>query len=388
MIALCAAVASVGFIPGLIFLLLAAVLSGFGIYILSACSRMIGTRNASFLTLSQATYPKAALLFDGALVVKCFGVASAYLMTVGKTMGQTVTPLFEENSIFTRKNTWVLLFGSILVPLAFLRKFDSLRYTSMIGLFGIFYLVALAVVMFFANPNPNSIPEDQQWEWISTFELSDLSNFGSFIFAFTCHQNIFPVHNEARNNSAPKMKLLITLCIGTATAVYFCFAFSEYVRFGRNIQGNVLLEYPDQPGQPFYGFYLVARLFFVFLLTCSIPLQFFPLRQAVQNVISLVPGGIKFHQKQGGVLSHVCITSGMLVLVFTTALIADDLKKMTNSIGSTASLLICYILPFIFYYKLTIKDGWTFTRLCSAALCVFGCLSMPLFIFIFFKYKL
>ena len=82
----------------------------------------------------------------------------------------------------------------IVIPFSFLRRLDSLKYTSVIALISIGYLVILVVAHFvkgdtFAERGPIRIvlPEGA---------IAVLSSFPVIVFAYTCHQNVgLRLHN-------------------------------------------------------------------------------------------------------------------------------------------------------------------------------------------------
>lgn len=76
----------------------------------------------------------------------------------------------------------------IVIPLSFLRKLDSLKYTSMIALVSIAYLIVLVVYHFGAGDTLSERGEVHwvQWQGI----LSTLASFPVIVFAYTCHQNV------------------------------------------------------------------------------------------------------------------------------------------------------------------------------------------------------
>jgi Transmembrane amino acid transporter protein len=67
--------ASAGIIPGMITCLLSGAIAALGLFFLSKCSAKAPHRRASFFALSQMTFPNAAVFFDAAVVIKCFGVS-------------------------------------------------------------------------------------------------------------------------------------------------------------------------------------------------------------------------------------------------------------------------------------------------------------------------
>jgi amino acid permease len=52
--------------------------AGFGLYLQARCAQYLDRGSASFFALSQLTYPNAAVIFDAAIAIKCFGVGVSY----------------------------------------------------------------------------------------------------------------------------------------------------------------------------------------------------------------------------------------------------------------------------------------------------------------------
>jgi len=75
------------------------------------------------------------------------------------------------------------------IPLSFLRRLDSLKYTSVIALISIGYLVILVFAHFVRG---DAMEEDRGdlriIRWDSA--VATLSSFPVIVFAYTCHQNV------------------------------------------------------------------------------------------------------------------------------------------------------------------------------------------------------
>lgn len=69
------ALASAGIIPGMITCLFSGAVAAFGLYLLSLCAAKAPHRRASFFAIAEMTFPKAAVFFDAAIAIKCFGVS-------------------------------------------------------------------------------------------------------------------------------------------------------------------------------------------------------------------------------------------------------------------------------------------------------------------------
>jgi len=152
------------------------------------------------------TYPGAAILFDAAIAVKCFGVGVSYLIIIGDLMPGVIRGFNEhagEVAFLVSRRFWVTAFmyapfrplenlltlpRLMVIPLSFLRRLDSLKYTSVIALTSIGYLVVLVVYHFVEGDTL-----DRKGP-VHVFEpngfASALSTFPVIVFAYTCHQNV------------------------------------------------------------------------------------------------------------------------------------------------------------------------------------------------------
>jgi amino acid permease len=74
------------------------------------------------------------------------------------------------------------------IPLSFLRRLDSLKYTSVVALISIGYLVILVLAHFIKGDTgrPHEGVRYVQWGGF----IPALSSFPVIIFAYTCHQNV------------------------------------------------------------------------------------------------------------------------------------------------------------------------------------------------------
>jgi amino acid permease len=193
MVAMPSAVAAVGLGNGIILILICATLSSFGLFLLGIIASRVG-RKSSFFSCSQITYPALAPLFDLAVSVKCFGVSISYLVITGGLIPQIVLgfyPNISPESIWLNKITWITVSMLVVAPTCFLRRLDSLKYTSGFSLIAVSYLV-LVVGLYFVAP-AEGMPEPPTIDQITWFKFDSnmLSKSPIFVFAFTCHQNVF-----------------------------------------------------------------------------------------------------------------------------------------------------------------------------------------------------
>ena len=80
------ALSHMGMVLGVLIIVWAGITAGFGLYLQTRCAQYLDRGSASFFALSQITYPNAAVVFDAAIAIKCFGVGVSYLIIIGDLM--------------------------------------------------------------------------------------------------------------------------------------------------------------------------------------------------------------------------------------------------------------------------------------------------------------
>src|ERR1700761_5608678 len=107
------ALSNMGITLGVIVILWSGLAAGFGLYLQTRCARYLERGTSSFFALSQITYPNAAVIFDAAIALKCFGVGVSYLIIIGDLMPGVVIG-FNENAgaipFLVDRHFWVTVF--------------------------------------------------------------------------------------------------------------------------------------------------------------------------------------------------------------------------------------------------------------------------------------
>ncbi|CDO73334.1 hypothetical protein BN946_scf185008.g97 [Trametes cinnabarina] len=380
------ALASAGIIPGMITCLFSGAVAGFGLYLLSLCAVKAPHRRASFFAVAELTFPRAAVFFDAAIAIKCFGVSISYLIIVKSLMPNVIAALYHDLTspdvnppawTLSGQN-WLLIIMVPLIPLAFLRRLDSLRHTSYIALFSVAYLVVIVVVCYFFPLK--GTPERGEIHLIH-FTPNFISTFPVQVFAYTCAQNLFPIFNEISSNTQKRMNIVIGTSIGSAALIYEIIAVFGYLTFGTKVGANIIAMYPSTS-----LFIAVGQLAIAILVMFSYPLQVHPCRNCLDKVFHAAhvlskqagdPEDEEPEDEHGGShdmspLKHTLLTIAIVASGFTIAYFVDNLQM-----GSTT---ISFILPGLFYWKLSHNDPNASKTLSRAAL---GLAIYGIFIFIF-----
>ncbi|GJJ12130.1 hypothetical protein Clacol_006371 [Clathrus columnatus] len=387
-------VASAGLLPGVLTCFLSACIGGFGLYLLSVCAtRVASHRKASFFAVSQLTFPKAAIFFDLAIAIKCFGVSISYLIIIKGLMPNVVRSLYhdlfsgEPPSWALDGRIWVTLSMIVLVPLCFLHQLNSLRHASYIAVFAAVYLVLIVVICYFYPLKDMPMPGPVYWVH---FTPNFISTFPVQVFAYTCAQNIFPIYNEVIENTQIRMNTIISTSIGFAAIAYEIIAVFGYLTFGTNVGSNIIAMYPSTS-----LFIALGQFAIVVTVLLGYPLQVHPCRNCLDKVFrSHAPPKPISNEEENeeeeesydahapgdlSIFKHTLLTACIVGTGFLIALVVNDLqlgnvlstkereKPVLAFVGSTGSTTISFILPLaIMFTKLRVHKYTTFSYIIFA----------------------
>lgn len=361
-----------GIIFGTFIILLAAATSGYGLFLQCYVSRYVPPQHATFFNLCSITYPHLSVVFDLAIAVQCFGCAISYLVLIRDLMPTIIpyVPYIEESHY---KTFWLIVSTLLTVPLSFLKNLDSLKYTSILALVAIFYMALLVVSHYFVG----DIERKGEITLFPTSATGVFSTFSIIVFAFTGHQNMFSIINEARDKSLTSLTKLVNFAILVSSLLFIVVGLSGYLTFGQDVDGNVILLYPNGITTT------IGRFAIVFMVTFSFPLMIHPARISVNNIYYWIRMNVLEKEEQVDEnsalllnqnesvgedteqgktsLSHVVpfphinfviVTTVLLIVGYILAIALKSFALVLAVVGATGSTAISFILPGLFGYKL------------------------------------
>lgn len=193
-----------------------------------------------------------------------------------------------------------------------------------------------------------------------------MSSLPVYVFAFTCAQNLFSVHNELKNVSYPsnidaslniiqntqaRMNTVIGTSIGSAAVIYETIGLLGYLTFGTDVRQDYLyltfahlyfLQVASNILESYHNSALISicRLGIVIMVLFSYPLQLHPCRASLDKVFSK-KDPLQATSDHGpatsdiGLLKYVGMTSGILLTSFLIALQVTQLEVVCVSKAHT-----------------------------------------------------
>ena len=260
-----------GFVIGPILIVICGGFSIMGLHLLSLTASKVKSGVVTFYSVAELASPTFCSLIDIAIIVKCFGVATAYLIVIGDLMPQALAQ-FDVPLIWTRRETWVLMGFAIAAPLSCFDLLDKLKFTSFASIVLVFILVVVvllyALVPTFFSPCPDSEPSCTGASDFKPQGISEVFQVLSiFVFGFTCHQNTFAVYNELQFRSQHRLDTVFIAAIATAAIMYIIVAVCGYNVYGSSVKSNFLKSLPDNK------LVVALRVFVSVIVAFHYPLQ-------------------------------------------------------------------------------------------------------------------
>lgn len=210
------------------------------------------------------------------------------------------------------------------------------------------------------------------YPWAESGNLRFFKALPVFVFAFTCHQNMFPVCNEVQNASRERLNSVIFLAYLLCGVIFWISAMLGYATYGENILSNAL------KGYPLTTVVEVSQLFYSLLAVLSFPMQLHPARKAALALLTVVAGEAPSDTNANR--RFQIVTCVLVVGCLTVALLVRDLGIVLGIVGASGSTLVTYILPGIIYMRTFPRNHvkWGF----AACQLVAGIVFMPCALFV------
>ncbi|ETV72239.1 hypothetical protein, variant [Aphanomyces astaci] len=294
------AVSGVGFALAQLFL--AAYLTIYSISLLMRAGDI--TKLKSYEDLAMYCFGKRAELFvEVCILVFSFGIAVAYLVT----LGDLITPLgllfFGPDSLGSSRPFLMSIFcGAIMLPLSLLKDVSSLQFSSMLGVFSIVFLVVAVAIRSGMRIHDDGLPTSLDWGMNLSHGPNFMLSVPIVMFAFTNQPNVFSIFTELQRPCIRRMSKVVNCAAYASLWIYLTIGLVAYVAFGAvlaepHVKGNILLSFPMSD-----VLIALARAAITFTVAVAYPLNIFPCRFSIDMMF--------FAQAKESLVRHVVVSTG------------------------------------------------------------------------------
>ncbi|KAL7175737.1 hypothetical protein ACSBR2_029345 [Camellia fascicularis] len=348
--ALPATLKQLGMVPGLIVIVLGAMLTEASIDMILRFSRASKAFSYSGL-VGDAFGGAGRNLLQACIVINNLGTLVVYMIIIGDVMSGTWSDGIHYSGVMEEwfgqqwwdKRSVLLLLTTILVfaPLISFKRLDSLRYTSAlsVGLAVVFVVITAGVaIVKLRNGSiemPRLLPElvDQAsfWKLFTTVPI--------LVTAYICHHNIHPIENELQDPSQMKsiVRTSITLCL----SVYLATSFFGFLLFGNHTLDDVLANFDADLGIPYSSLLNdVVRVSYCIHLMLVFPIIFFSLRLNLDGLLFPYAIPIAFDNRR-----FFSVTAALMGFIFLGANFVPSIWDAFQFTGATATVSVGFIFP-------------------------------------------
>eukprot|EP00164_Ancoracysta_twista_P007677 GFYU01010942.1.p1 GENE.GFYU01010942.1~~GFYU01010942.1.p1 ORF type:complete len:457 (-),score=106.05 GFYU01010942.1:128-1498(-) len=325
-----------GLILGLMLLAGVCVMNDFSFRLLIFSYERTGSDTYDDMALKIVGY-KMSIFVQGAIILLQFGVCVAYTVIIADLVPSVLKMALADPNVWYVSpeflTAMVLIF--MVLPLAMMKNMHSLRYTSFFALMFIAFVVCAIVVRSFESigTHGTSVP---------TFSPDFFATIPILAFGFTNHPQLLPIFSELVKATPERMNKVTRGSMGVCAIFYVIVGLFGMMCWGDATAQNILINYEND------HLFTVAKVAITFTTIFSIPLLTHVLRAALHALIFTeytTPFLIRF--------AEVFLT---LAGAYGLAIAAGDVGKVFAFTGATCCVLICWVLPGLFYLKLTELD--------------------------------
>lgn len=364
---------------GFLLLILSAISSFGGLYFYEETIRLSNIKSEDMhiqkverLT-SKIKFSKIiSLVHEIMIAFKAIGVTTAYMASMAELFGDSISVTGPESGI--------QLF--LIITLSILVYFFADRYLDLYLSSSFFILMVISVYWLLPSKQTNSnVTQVRNSEIDSNISNSSfnyliqnsklyLNQFSLFIFAFTCHHNVFKIHNSAKKDIIPIIPWVLALGVGCVFIYYavisyvICTTYHDKLSENSNIPNSFALA-PD-------GFLSSAcRLLYAFFILISYPAHANSFADATSNIEILIQGSTSDKQFidrwRWNAITGLILGNAAIVFF-----LEPNYVEIMKRVGSMVSTFICFIFPSIYYLMYPSPEKQLIKRIGASILLVLG----------------
>jgi len=287
-----------------------------------------GRRLKSYEEVGEACFGQRGRTLVGIFQhVTLFGVCTITLVLLGGSM----EALSKELTV----RAWILIFTTVLLPLAFLKTMSDVAFLAS---FGVFSSIIVSFIIIIKGLMAYDAHGDSNYDPIAA---KLFLGFSIIIFS-AGYPAVLPAL-EFEMIEPEKWPLAVNISTAIITVLYLFIAITGYLGWGNQVKDNVLDSMSQGNGAVKLAYALiVARL----LVAYPLPLN--PMCLALENFT-----GINKLSSRLELMLRLPLRSLLVLSTVLIALIIPYFGDLMGLLGSLAAGVLAFIFPPVFYYTLS-----------------------------------
>lgn len=333
-------------VPGLALVILFGLMSISTMVMLSHAAET--RQQFSYRTLVEnSAHLRLAQVLEVMLFFYTFGVLVEYGRIIVDSMPSVMTDMFHLEGVITEGWLWILMACCVFFPLTSLKALAKLKWTSLLGLVTIMYILIMVVVRFFDGSYRSGESLVSSDVKIFSIHADIFKSVPVLAVSFSCHYNIPYYYKELQGRSPVAFSKVILLVMPWLIYLYGITGLLGYLTFGRErvtkTEGNIVNAFGKSDLAINIG-----RLGLFFHFVTAYPIVAIGCRNCLNNIIFGTPNRPTF---------QYIIEAFILVSVAGfLAYLVPGIGIVVSIIGSLFGVCIVLVIPAVIYIG-TYKEG-------------------------------
>jgi len=270
---------------GILILVIVCMLSAYSFNVLAKCCLITNTFTYKEIG-AKAFGERSAIWIQLVMIGYTLGSCVSFVCLIGDFIPSVMEALGSPGLLYNRE--FVIAMSSLLflLPLAFLKNLNPLKFTSMIGVACILYACGLII--------QNAFAHGEAAESVKKFEFTpDLfRTVPIFTVSFAAHYNA-PKFFEELGADLGKYNKVVAYESIIVLVVYMATGLAGYLDFGADVKGDILNNFSDHYQPALWG-----RLALAFSIIFTYPFAFHSFRVNVEQFAALVKRQLQLRRQQ------------------------------------------------------------------------------------------
>lgn len=309
----------------------------FSMYLLARIMLQTGYTNYS-MTARKLLGVGVDYFLAALIVLLCFGGSVSYIIATS-TLFSPVLGSSSNSSMRTKSTNRLftaLVWLVLMLPLVMMKRINSLRFFSSIGVLFIVYFVACMVYHSATNGMQNAEMRDEMV--VMRTGNAALQGLGSFLFAFMCQLNAFEIFHEQTHKTAFHFTLYSTISMTGCAILYFLAGYFGYADFGSKVNDSVLVLY-DPVNEPYIA---VGYIGIIFKICVAFALHMIPMRDAIYHCLNWNAETVPYWK-------HALVMAVPTTAALLCGLFIPTLNTVLGLLGSFCGGMIGFVLPALMF---------------------------------------
>ncbi|XP_013783114.1 putative sodium-coupled neutral amino acid transporter 7 [Limulus polyphemus] len=277
-----------------------------------------------------------------------FGASVTFVIVIGDQFDTVLSSLYGRNFChywyMRREFTVVASSTCIILPLAFPKRIDFLKYSSSFGVLAMLYVIFLMIYEYFVGNYTPGLVKTSPTVWTDVFQVVPTICFG-----YQCHMSSVPIYSCLADRRVSNFLRTVLVAMSMCMLAYSVASSAGYLTFGSHVTSDILESYNAKDPVVMIGIAaLGAKIYTIY------PVVLFCGRTAIDDLYVQIRGIPPEVVVESERCRRIIIALSWFICSLTLSLLIPNIGTVIEFMGSLAAVFI-FVFPGLCLFKVTLK---------------------------------